>query len=99
MPEEVVAKPPNANANEHQALLKNGGHPITVEVRVRLQAIVLPEADGGYSVSVSALQGCVTQGDTIEEVQANIVEAAEGWLAAMHDMHKDEDVRVMRGES
>jgi predicted RNase H-like HicB family nuclease len=73
-------------------------HPITVEVTVRLQAIALPEDDGGYSVAVPALRGCSTQGDSIEDVQANIVEAAEGWLASMHDRYKDEVVRVMRGE-
>jgi antitoxin HicB len=74
------------------------GHPITIEVKVRIQAIALPEADGRYSVLVPALPGCVTVGDTIEEAQANVVEAAEGWLAAGHDLNKDEDIRVARGE-
>lgn len=69
--------------------------PITVEVKVRLQAIALPEADGGYSVVVPALPGCFTEGDTIEEVQANIVEAAEGWLAATHDQHKERAIADM----
>jgi predicted RNase H-like HicB family nuclease len=69
--------------------------PITVEVRVRLQAIALPEADGGYSVVVPALPGCYTQGDSIEEVQANIIEAAEGWLAATHDQRKEQAIRDM----
>jgi predicted RNase H-like HicB family nuclease len=73
----------------------NGGHAITVVVKVALQAIALPEADGGYSVVVPALPGCVTQGDTIEEVQANIVEAAEGWLESQHDALKDEALKVM----
>jgi predicted RNase H-like HicB family nuclease len=72
-----------------------GAHPITVEVKVRLQAIALPEADGGYSVAVPALPGCYTQGDTIEEVQANIVEAAEGWLASMHDQRREQVLRDM----
>jgi len=27
------------------------------------------------------LYGCVSQGDTYEETMANILEAAEGWLA------------------
>jgi len=69
--------------------------PITVEVKVRLQAIALPEADGGYSVVVPALTGCFTQGDTIDEAQANIVEAAEGWLAATHDQHKERAIADM----
>jgi predicted RNase H-like HicB family nuclease len=69
------------------------GHPITIEVKVRLQAIALPEEGGGYSVVVPALPGCFTEGDTIEEVQASIVEAAEGWLATTHDQHKDQAIR------
>jgi predicted RNase H-like HicB family nuclease len=77
----------------------DAGRPITVEVTVRLMAVALPEADGGFSVAIPALRGCVTEGSTIEEVQANIVEAAEGWLATMHDHFKDEDIRVMRGEA
>jgi predicted RNase H-like HicB family nuclease len=75
-----------------------GGHPITIEVKVRLQAIALPEADGGYSVVVPALPGCVTQGETIEEVVANVVEAAEGWLEAAHDQEREDRLRGMRGE-
>jgi predicted RNase H-like HicB family nuclease len=74
---------------------RNGGHPVTVEVLVRLQAIAVPEADGGYSVVVPALAGCFTEGDSIEEVQANIVEAAEGWLAATHDQRREQAVRDM----
>jgi predicted RNase H-like HicB family nuclease len=41
----------------------------------------------------------VSEGDTIEEVMANVVEAAEAWLAAGHDHNKDEDLRVARGEA
>jgi predicted RNase H-like HicB family nuclease len=69
--------------------------PITIDVRVRLQAIALPEPEGGYSVVVPALPGCVTEGDTLEEVQANIVEAAEGWLDSQHDALKEEALKVM----
>jgi predicted RNase H-like HicB family nuclease len=72
-----------------------GGHAITIVVKVALQAIALPEAEGGYSVVVPALPGCITQGDTIEEVQANIVEAAEGWLESQHDALRDEALKVM----
>ena len=35
------------------------------------------EADGGYVASVPVLPGCVSQGDTKEEVMANILEAME----------------------
>jgi predicted RNase H-like HicB family nuclease len=63
--------------------LAHGGHPITLDVMVRLQAIALPEADGGFTVVIPAL-GCATHGDTIEEAQANAVESAEGWLLSQH---------------
>jgi predicted RNase H-like HicB family nuclease len=69
--------------------------PVTIVVRVELQAIALPEAEGGYSVVVPALEGCFTQGDTIEEAQANIVEAAEGWLEAAHEENRDAAIRGM----
>ena len=74
----------------------DGGHPITLDVMVRLQAIALPEADGGFAVVIPAL-GCATQGDTIEEAQANAVEAAEGWLTSQHKRKTDEAIRATQG--
>lgn len=43
-------------------------------------AVFLEEADGGYSVSVPALPGCFSQGDTFEEAKKNIQEAIELYL-------------------
>jgi predicted RNase H-like HicB family nuclease len=60
--------------------------PVVVNVSVNLTAIVRPEPDvGGYSASIPALPGCHTQGETIDEVRANLREAAEGWLAVAHE--------------
>jgi len=60
--------------------------PVTVEVAVVVTAVVQPEPDvGGYSASIPALPGCHTQGDTLDEVRANLRDAAEGWLAVAHD--------------
>src|SRR5580700_11262233 len=60
--------------------------PVVVDVAVILTAIVRPEPDvGGYSASIPALPGCHTQGETLDEVRANLREAAEGWLAVAHD--------------
>lgn len=59
---------------------------IAVDVPVVLTAVVRPEPEaGGYSASIPALPGCHTQGETLEEVRANLREAAEGWLAVAHD--------------
>ena len=60
--------------------------PVVVDVAVTLTAIVRPEPDaGGYSASIPALPGCHTQGETLDEIRANLREAAEGWLAVAHD--------------
>jgi len=38
------------------------------------------EADGGFVAKVPALPGCVTQGDTREEVLRNVREAIEVYI-------------------
>ena len=59
---------------------------VAIDVAVNLTAIVRPEPEaGGYSASIPALPGCHTQGETLDEVRANLREAAEGWLAVAHD--------------
>ena len=59
---------------------------VAVDVAVILTAIIRPESKaGGYSASIPALPGCHTQGETLDEVRANLREAAEGWLAVAHD--------------
>jgi predicted RNase H-like HicB family nuclease len=66
--------------------MKDDAAPISVQFTVTLTALVYPEPEvGGYSAEVPALPGCYTQGETLEEIQANLREAAEGWLGAAHD--------------
>lgn len=59
--------------------------PIVMMVEVPITALVYPDPSGGYGVVIPALPGCVTEGETLEEVQANIREAAEGWLEVTHE--------------
>ena len=47
-----------------------------------LKAVVHSDESGGYWAEVPSLPGCFTQGDTLEELKANIQEAIEGWLQA-----------------
>jgi predicted RNase H-like HicB family nuclease len=49
---------------------------------MKLQAIVHVAEEGGFWAEVPALPGCVTQGETREELATNLKEAVEGWLAA-----------------
>ena len=39
-----------------------------------------PEPDGGYTVMMTDLVGCISQGDTLEEAMANIQEAKIAWM-------------------
>ena len=47
-----------------------------------LKAVVHADDAGGYWAEVPSLPGCFTQGETLEELKANIQEAIEGWLLA-----------------
>lgn len=47
---------------------------------MKIRAIIHPAEEGGYWAEVPALPGCITEGDTIEEVTANLKDAIEGWL-------------------
>ncbi len=47
---------------------------------MKLKVLVRPEKVGGYSVSVPALPGCYSEGETLPEALHNIREAAELWL-------------------
>ncbi len=55
------------------------------EAIMKLKVMLRPESVGGYSVSVPALPGCHSQGETREEALANIREAAELWLEVAAD--------------
>jgi predicted RNase H-like HicB family nuclease len=48
-------------------------------------AVLEKELDGGYVVSVPALPGCVSQGDTRADALANIREAIDLYLQDCRD--------------
>jgi predicted RNase H-like HicB family nuclease len=59
--------------------------PIIVQLPVTITALIRPEPEaGGYSAEIPALPGCYTDGETLDEVRANLREAAEGWLSSAH---------------
>ena len=47
---------------------------------MKYTVILQRESDGGYVVSVPALPGCVSQGDSLEEALRNIEEAIELYI-------------------
>lgn len=42
--------------------------------------ILTPQEEGGYTVIVPALPGCISEGDTKKEALKNIKDAIEGYL-------------------
>src|SRR5258708_4773949 len=53
---------------------------VAQEIIVKYTVVLQRENDGGYVVSVPALPGCISQGDTREEALKNIEEAIELYL-------------------
>ena len=52
---------------------------------MQLQVHLIPSEDGGYTVVVPALPGCISEGDTEEEALANIREAIALYLEPVDD--------------
>jgi predicted RNase H-like HicB family nuclease len=48
---------------------------------MNLTIIVHKAEEGGYWAKVPGLPGCYTQAETREELQANVLDAIEGWLS------------------
>ena len=52
----------------------------------RYTVLLYPEAtEGGYSVIVPSLPGCVTQGESVDEALAHAREAIAGYILALED--------------
>ena len=56
-----------------------------------LRVIFEPSDEGGFTVYVPALPGCISKGDTLDEARANIREAIELYL------EEDDDPAVPAG--
>ena len=58
--------------------------------------VVVHEADeGGFWAEVPVLPGCVSQGETVEELMVNLRDAAAGWLEADAPVTIDRSARVL----
>ena len=62
--------------------------------------ILEPEPEeGGYSVTVPALPGCRTQGETIEECIERAREAIAAWIADAEDSGEPIPVETVRPQA
>jgi len=60
---------------------------------MKLKIYLEPSAEGGYTVTVPSLPGCISEGDNREEALKNIKEAIELYLEPI----EDDDIRSISG--
>ena len=54
-----------------------------------LKVLIHSAEEGGFWAEVPALPGCVSQGESVDELRSNIREAIEGWLMAEEEKATD----------
>lgn len=52
---------------------------------MKLRVVLQPSDEGGFTVYVPSLPGCISEGDSREEALANIREAIELYLESIED--------------
>ena len=62
---------------------------LTMEIPI--QALIYSAEEGGFWAKVPSLPGCATEGETMEEIEANLREAVEGWLGVEAEVRPDPD--------
>ncbi len=62
-----------------------GAGDMMICMRLSYSVVLDPAEEGGFTVRVPRLPGCVTEGDTLEEAQANAREAITAYLLSLLD--------------
>ena len=52
---------------------------------MKVQVVLEPSEDGGYTAVVPSLPGCISEGETRDDALANIKEAIELYLEPVED--------------
>ncbi|MEH1936249.1 MAG: type II toxin-antitoxin system HicB family antitoxin [Nostoc sp.] len=52
---------------------------------MKIKVLLEPSDEGGYTVYVPSLPGCISEGETIEEALENIQEAIEVYLEPLEN--------------
>ncbi len=53
---------------------------------MKFKVIVHTAEEGGYWAEIPALPGCITEGDTWEELTNNLQDAIQGWLEVANNV-------------
>jgi len=57
---------------------------------MKIKAIIHPAEEGGYWAEVPALPGCITEGDSMDEVLNNLKDVIQGWLDVANESKQPE---------
>jgi len=69
--------------------IKNGDKSIEYYMRLPYTIRIIPEEDKGFFAEIEELPGCMTEGETLEEVMENIREAQELWIETALEIGKE----------
>lgn len=62
---------------------KSTGRTVVKAAEYVYTAVFEPAEEGGYTVTVPALPGVITEGDTFEEARSRVKEAIQGYLKTL----------------
>lgn len=57
-----------------------------IEYSPKLKALIYAAEEGGFWAKVPSIPGCVSVGDTLEEVKLNILDTLEAYLSLNEDV-------------
>jgi len=63
---------------------------------MHFQVVLEPSEEGGFTVHVPALPGCISEGETVDEALSNIREAIELYLEPVEDDWVFEEQALVR---
>ncbi len=63
---------------------------------MKFKVVLEPSDEGGYTVHVASLPGCISEGETIEEALDNIQEVIELYLEPVEDDWVDGEGMLVR---
>ncbi|MBS3025868.1 type II toxin-antitoxin system HicB family antitoxin [Dolichospermum sp. ST_con] len=63
---------------------------------MKLRVILEPSDEGGYTVYVPSLPGCISEGENVDEALANIQEAIELYLEPVENEFSAQEGIIVR---
>lgn len=63
---------------------------------MKLRVILEPSDEGGYTVYVPSLPGCISEGENVDEALANIKEAIELYLEPVENEFSAQEGIIVR---